>query len=138
MPLYEYFCKSCDGVFETIRPIGQASSPAPCPVCARKAQRIPPTSFNAFTMRDGYPRRIPDRGTFWHLGKEVKSPVTGPVRMNEHPEINKPRPPRKKSKGEIAAIQDRQQMTAKEEKKMRDSGIAPIIDRTATWTVDDD
>ena len=28
-------------------------------------------------MREGYPRAIPDRGTYWHLGKEVKRPVTG-------------------------------------------------------------
>ena len=61
MPLYEYYCKSCDGIFETIRPIREASSPAPCPVCAKKAQRVPPTSFAAFTMREGYPRAIPDR-----------------------------------------------------------------------------
>jgi putative FmdB family regulatory protein len=137
MPLYEYLCKHCDGVFETMRPISQASDPAPCPVCAKKAQRIPPTSFNAFTMRDGYPRRIPDRGTYWHLEKEVKSPITGAARMNEHPEINKPKPKRKKSKGEVSAIEDREHMKAKEHRKMLDSGIMPMAEPKA-FSLDDD
>ena len=139
MPLYEYYCKSCDGIFETMRPIAEASGPAPCPVCSRKANRIPPTSFNAFIMRDGYPRRIPDKGTYWHLGKEVKRPVTGPVRMNEHPEINKPRPPRKKSKGELSELSDRKHAAQKEAKRMRDSGVPEVQERGfANWTVDDD
>jgi len=38
------------------------------------------SSFMAFTYRDGYPRRIPDKGTYWHLGKEVK---TLPKRMRQ-------------------------------------------------------
>ena len=45
----------------------------PCPDCNRDGGRIM-SSFNAFTFRDGYPRRIPDKGTFWHMGKEVKQP----------------------------------------------------------------
>ena len=102
MPLYEFFCQPCDGVFEVLRSIREAGEPAPCPVCNRDAKRIMPTSFNAFTFRDGYPRRIPDKGTYWHLGKEVKNLVTGPTRPNEHPEINKPVPPPAPSKGDLA------------------------------------
>ena len=130
MPVYEYYCKRCDGVFEAIRPISQASEAQPCPVCAKKAERMMPTSFSAFTMREGYPRAIPDRGTYYHLGKEVKKPITGPTRMNEHPEINKPRPKPKKSKGDISALNDRRAAQAKEERRMRKDGIKPIIDRT--------
>ncbi len=133
MPLYEFFCKHCDGVFEARRELRDASSPAPCPVCAKKAQRIPPTSFSAFTMREGYPRAIPDRGTYYHLGKEVKQPIRGPVRMNEHPEINKPRPKPKKSKGDLAVIRDRKEAEAKENRRLRKAGIAPIIDRTKRY-----
>jgi putative FmdB family regulatory protein len=102
MPVYEYFCESCDGIYEQLRPMREASEPWPCPECNREGRRVMPTSFNAFTYRDGYPRRIPDRGTFWHLGKEVSAPVSGPVRPNEHPEINKPTPPPQKLKGEVA------------------------------------
>lgn len=137
MPVYEYFCKGCDGVFETIRPIARSSEAAPCPVCAKKAGRMMPTSFSAFTMREGYPRSIPDRGTYYHLGKEVKSPVTGSVRMNEHPEINKPKPKRKKSKGELQIIADKQQFVAKEERKMRESGIEPIGEPRGGYLADD-
>jgi putative FmdB family regulatory protein len=134
MPLYEYYCKRCDGIFETMRPIARAADPAPCPVCAKKAPRIPPTSFAAFTMRDGYPRAIPDRGTYWHLGKEVKRPITGPVRMNEHPEINKPKPKVRRPKGEIEAIEDREHTLLKERKKMLDSGVTPPpLERTPRY-----
>lgn len=137
MPVYEYFCKHCDGIFEAIKQISQAAQPAPCPVCARKAQRVPPTSFSAFTMREGYPRAIPDRGTYYHLGKEVKRPITGPTRMNEHPEINRPRPKRVKSKGEIETIADRQRAEAKEKARRRRDGMPEIIDRTPKWSSDD-
>ena len=100
MPVYEYYCEHCNGIYEQLRPIRMASEPWPCPECNREGQRIPPTSFNAFTYRDGYPRRIPDKGKFWHLGKEVSAPVSGPVKPNEHPEINKPEPPPYKSQGQ--------------------------------------
>jgi hypothetical protein len=83
-----------------------------CPQCTRESQRIISTEFAAFTYRDGYPRRIPDKGTYWHLGKEVKSPVTGPVRPNEHPEINKPEPPPKPLKGELEEQRERERIEA--------------------------
>jgi putative FmdB family regulatory protein len=137
MPVYEYLCKHCDGVFEAIRPIAQAAEPAPCPVCARKGRRLPPSSFSAFTMREGYPRAIPDRGTYWHLEKEVKRPVTGAVRMNEHPEINKPEPKRKKSKGELAISTERKRLEAKENARARKDGMPEIIDRTRRGADDD-
>jgi putative FmdB family regulatory protein len=137
MPVYEYLCKPCDGVFEVIRPIARAAEPAPCPVCAKKAQRLPPSSFSAFTMREGYPRAIPDRGTYWHLEKEVKRPVTGAVRMNEHPEINKPEPKRKKSKGELAISAERRRLEAKEKARARKDGVPEIIDRTRRGADDD-
>jgi putative FmdB family regulatory protein len=99
MPLYEYYCEPCDGVFEAIRTMRESSEPSPCPECNREGERIMPTSFMAFTMRDGYPRRIPDRGTFWHRGVEVKSRPRG-VRPNDHQELLKPRERRKLTKGD--------------------------------------
>jgi len=33
MPLYEYFCEPCNGIFEELRPIREASDPVPCPEC---------------------------------------------------------------------------------------------------------
>jgi putative FmdB family regulatory protein len=126
MPVYEYYCDSCDGIFEALRPMREAADPVPCPLCDRDGQRIMPTSFMAFTFRDGYPRRIPDKGTYWHLGKEVRAPAKGPVRMNEHPEINKPPPPRRKTKAEREEAKEKKVLQEKEDKMRRDSGLAPI------------
>jgi len=81
-------------------------------------------------MRDGYPRAIPDRGTYWHLGKEVKRPITGPARPNEHPEINKPRPKAKKAKGELEIARDKRQLQAKERQLRRKWGVREVIDTT--------
>ena len=130
MPVYEFYCKRCDGVFEAIRQIAQASQPAPCPECGKKAERIPPTSFAAFTMREGYPRAIPDRGTYYHLGKEVKTKITGPTRMNEHPELAKPRRPRTKSKGFREIEADKAHAKKKEEAYRRKEGMPVYIDKT--------
>lgn len=105
MPLYEYFCEPCNGIFEELRPMREATEPVPCPECFKDARRIMPTSFAAFTFRDGYPRRIPDDGKFYHLGKKVSKPITG-GRPNEHPEIDKPEPKPVRAKGDIAAQND--------------------------------
>lgn len=99
MPLYEYFCEPCDGVFEAMRTMRESGEPAPCPECNLEALRIMPTSFTAFTMRDGYPRRIPDKGAYWHRGVEVKNRPRG-VRANDHQELLKPKERRKLSKGD--------------------------------------
>ncbi len=125
MPVYEYYCDHCDGIFEALRPMREAGDPVPCPVCDRDGRRIMPTTFMAFTFREGYPRRLPDKGTYWHLGKEVKSRIKGAFRPFEHPEINKPKPPPKKSKGDLAVEKEKRHLRQKEEQKMRDSGVRP-------------
>lgn len=125
MPLYEYFCDHCEGIFEALRPMREAADPVPCPVCDRDGERIMPTTFMAFTFREGYPRRLPDKGTYWHLGKEVKSRIRGPARPFEHPEINKPKPPPKKSKGDVQIEKEKAHLRKKEEEKMRASGVKP-------------
>ena len=127
MPLYEYYCDPCDGIFETLRPMREASDPVPCPVCERDGERIMPTSFAAFTYRDGYPRKLPDKGTYWHLGKEVKQRVSGGMKPFQHPELNKPKPPRRKSKGEITVEKEKAALREKERKKMLSSGVRPSV-----------
>jgi putative FmdB family regulatory protein len=89
MPLYEYYCKDCDGVFELIRPVRQSTTPQPCPECDREVERLMSVDVAAFTVRDGLPRRIPDRGTYWHMGKEVSRPVNEAAFAYEHPDIHK-------------------------------------------------
>ena len=105
MPVYEYYCEPCNGIFEELRPIREAGEDVPCPQCYKDATRIMPTSFFAFTFRDGYPRRIPDDGSFYHLGKKVRSRITR-GKPNEHPEIHKPRPKPRKTRGEKSMIRD--------------------------------
>ncbi|MEE8421744.1 MAG: zinc ribbon domain-containing protein [Dehalococcoidia bacterium] len=86
MPLYEYYCEHCHGVFELLRPAREASTAQPCPECDEDSRRIV-SNFEAFVFRDGYPRKIPDDGTFWHLGTKVSGPVDKAVQANEHPEL---------------------------------------------------
>lgn len=86
MPLYEYYCEDCHGVFEMLRPPREASTNQPCPECDADSPRIV-SNFQAFVFRDGYPRKIPDDGTFWHLGTKVSEPVNKAVQANEHPEL---------------------------------------------------
>jgi putative FmdB family regulatory protein len=62
MPLYEYYCEHCDGVFEARRMMRESSEPASCPVCDGESQRIMPTSFAAFTFTNGHTVQIPDLG----------------------------------------------------------------------------
>ena len=103
MPLYEYLCEECEGIFEAVRPMKQADEAEPCPVCDTEGQRLMPSTFQAFIMRGGYPRRIPDRGTFWHLGKEV-SYLPKQSEPGEHPQIQKERrtsPPTKQDVVEL-------------------------------------
>jgi putative FmdB family regulatory protein len=101
MPLYEYYCKDCHGIFEEIRQIRDASAPAPCPECSREAPRIM-SSFSAFVMRDGYPRRLPDKGTYWHMGQEVKTRAKSMV-GHQHPELAGPKPVRRLARGDAKA-----------------------------------
>jgi hypothetical protein len=73
-----------------------------------------PTSFAAFTFREGYPRRIPDDGKYYHLGQKVNTLVTR-AKPNEHPEINKPTPKPRKLKGEVQEINDMAELASKGE-----------------------
>lgn len=100
MPLYEYYCQDCHGIFELFRQMMEASEPSPCPVCDREAPRIM-SSFSAFTVRDGYPRKIPDKGTYWHMGQEVKTRANRLI-GNTHPELLKPKPNPRPGKGDVA------------------------------------
>ncbi|MBM4411019.1 MAG: zinc ribbon domain-containing protein [Chloroflexi bacterium] len=76
MPLYEYYCEPCNGVFELIRPVRQATQPQPCPECDEDAKRMLSKEWAAFIYRDGIPRRLPDRGKYWNLFEEKDTPMT--------------------------------------------------------------
>jgi putative FmdB family regulatory protein len=90
MPLYEYYCRDCNGVFELLRPAREAAKAQPCPECDEDSERIMSREWAAFIFRDGYPRRIPDDGSFWHLGKKVSRPIDGPSDGYTHPDLKQP------------------------------------------------
>ena len=106
MPVYEYLCEDCDGIFESVKPMKEADEPAPCPVCDADGKRMMPTQFTAFIMRKGYPRRIPDKGTYWHLGTEV-SYLPRKARAYEHPQVKKERRRDPPSRADIADMTER-------------------------------
>lgn len=88
MPIYEYYCRPCNGVFELLRSVRDASRPQPCPECDEDTPRMVSRTFSAFTLRDGLPRRLPDTGGYWHFDQKVSSPITGPSYQGiTHPEI---------------------------------------------------
>ncbi len=103
----------------------RASEPASCPACESDGQRIMPSSFSAFTLREGYPRKLPDKGTYWHLGKEVKQRISAPFTPWHHPEVNPPEAPPRKSKGEAEIERERKRLRRKELDRMRDAGVTP-------------
>jgi putative FmdB family regulatory protein len=88
MPLYEYYCEPCNGVFELLRPAREASKPQPCPECDDDAKRIVSKEWAAFIYREGMPRRLPDTGKYWHLGKQVSRPLRSGRDYVRHPELN--------------------------------------------------
>jgi putative FmdB family regulatory protein len=95
MPLYEYYCEDCDGIFELIRPVSQSSNPQPCPVCDGDGERLMPTQVHAFTMRGGMPRRIPDQGLFWTTkGQSTKPMQTSDMKKMEPFLVKEERNPR--------------------------------------------
>lgn len=130
MPVYEYYCRDCHGVFELVRSVAQSGQTQPCPVCDTEAERIMPTSFNAFMMRDGVPRRIPDRGKFWHYGEEVDAPIGQTIQMGEHPELMADRygPPAPPTAEEREAHEERVMQRLEYEAEQVARGLAPTQD----------
>ena len=107
MPLYEYYCEACDGIFELIRPVRESSDPQPCVVCDGDGERLMPTEIHAFTMRGGMPRRIPDQNHYWTpKGLSTKPMQTNDVRKMEPFLVGEPRiasPSTKLTPEEVAA-----------------------------------
>jgi putative FmdB family regulatory protein len=109
MPVYEYYCEPCNGVFELLRPAREASKAQPCPECDDDAKRIISREWSAFIYREGAPRRLPDTGGYWHLGKRVSKPLTGTIEGSglRHPELDDRPPPRPLTPEELEAAEYR-------------------------------
>jgi putative FmdB family regulatory protein len=59
MPLYEYYCESCNQVFEALRPVSASEEPAQCPKCGADSERIMPTTFASMSRKEGWAQRVP-------------------------------------------------------------------------------
>jgi len=59
MPLYEFYCESCDKVFDAMRAIARSSDPATCPTCGAESPRIMPTTFASMSRTQGVKERVP-------------------------------------------------------------------------------
>ena len=130
MPIYEYLCEPCDGVFELLRPVREAQAAQPCPQCDADARRIMPTEFQAFILRKGYARRLPDRGTYWHYDREVSGPITGPAPAGEHPELRRKKlgPDRIPTSEEREAFSHEVEQRLEHEAEALASGHPPVRD----------
>ena len=123
MPLYEYYCEDCHGVFELLRPTREASDPQPCPECDADGRRVV-SNFRAFIFRDGYPRKIPDDGTYWHFGDKVSKPISEATSANEHPEVqNKQSPPSAPSREEYEKYSYDVSEYARRQQQQLDAGL---------------
>jgi putative FmdB family regulatory protein len=49
MPIYEYYCLSCDLTFELLTSLSESTKKKPCPECGRKA----PRTVSAFAIASG-------------------------------------------------------------------------------------
>ncbi|MDE2780644.1 MAG: zinc ribbon domain-containing protein [Chloroflexota bacterium] len=64
MPIYEYYCATCNVEYEAIRPASRADEPVPCKTCDRPGERQLSTfSFksNTFTAPKLKPAGRPKR-----------------------------------------------------------------------------
>jgi putative FmdB family regulatory protein len=59
VPIYEYYCDSCDKVFDSLQSIAKSDQPVPCPACGRRSDRIMPTTFATMSRRKGLRERVP-------------------------------------------------------------------------------
>jgi len=127
MPLYEYFCEPCNGVFELLRPTRDASREQPCPQCDEDSKRIISKEWSAFIFRDGAARRLPDTGGYWHMGKHVSEPMRGTVKSGfTHKELDDSPPERPFTVEDLERLEYREQM---EEAAMRERDVVPINPR---------
>lgn len=145
MPVYEYYCEPCNGVFELLRPAREASKAQPCPECDEDAKRIISKEWSAFIYREGSPRRLPDTGGYWHLGKRVSKPLTGSTDGSaiRHPELEEPKPQAPVTREEIEAAEYRREMkrrafkrneplTINQEEELREQKLRYRMDTTRT------
>jgi len=77
MPLYEYYCDTCNKVFDALRSVQSSDLPVKCPECGSESDRIMPTSFATMVRKDGWVQRAP----FHHHSVRNDQPKTPIARV---------------------------------------------------------
>jgi len=60
MAIYEYFCPQCREVFEVMRPMSKADSPAFCPKCKSRGEKL----ISVFASTADSSIKVPDKEPF--------------------------------------------------------------------------
>jgi len=85
MPLYEYYCETCDKVFEALRSVRLSEEPVPCLSCGVDADRIMPTTFASMSRKEGWRQRVP----FHHKPVRAGSPAKTIARVKPKENANR-------------------------------------------------
>ena len=91
MPIYEYYCDKCAGVFDALGSISASDKPAKCPKCGNAADRIMPTTFASMSKRQGLRERVP----FHH--HDVRTEAQKPPIARVKPAVTQARNAKKKA-----------------------------------------
>ena len=63
MPIYEYYCRNCEKIFELMRPITEANDTARCPDCGAECEKL----VSAFASKADFYIRPPRKEAFRKL-----------------------------------------------------------------------
>ncbi len=62
MPIYQYYCATCNADLELIRPLAKADDPAPCKTCGQPGQRqLTNFSFKSDTFTSPKLKALPQQ-----------------------------------------------------------------------------
>lgn len=62
MPIYSYYCRECDDIFDEIVPMTERGEPQPCPDCGTESERRLTGANFKFRAGDGSADRDCDAG----------------------------------------------------------------------------
>jgi len=76
MPIYEYWCPTCQKEFELMRPMSEYNKAATCPICGTESEKL----VSTFASKEGYAIKVPTGQPFRQRGQAPAA--TGPATSN--------------------------------------------------------
>ena len=92
MPIYEYYCPTCQKEFELMRPFSEAGAPGKCPTCGAKSEKL----VSLFASKENYTIKVPTGSAY--RGKEKAAVKAGPTASGRAPTPNATKPKASKTK----------------------------------------